>query len=149
MVNGVHYINGPTTNRPTAATSDALNCLRQEAAGDRDKNTLICSGPSLKACLALSFLNNEWERKSGNLWRETVGETASDPSRNRSSANRNQSTIERTAAAAIVVKLFNCSAFGCSLCGKLHLNLSAARFTWSDLWDVAWFWIRGNCCWFN
>ena len=65
-------------------------------------------------------------RKSGNLWRETVGETASDPSRNRSSANRNQSTIERTAAAAIVVKLFNCSAFGCSLCGKLHSNLSAA-----------------------
>ena len=66
MVNGVHYINGPTTNRPTAATSDALNCLRQEAAGDRDKNTLICfqPGPSLKACLALSFLNNEKERKS-------------------------------------------------------------------------------------
>ena len=53
MVNGVHYINGPTTKRPTAATSDALNCLRQEAAGDRDKNTLICfqPGPSLKVCL--------------------------------------------------------------------------------------------------
>ena len=64
MVNGVHYINGPTTKRPKAATSDALNCLRQEAAGDRDKNTLICSGPSLKVCLALSFLNNEKERKS-------------------------------------------------------------------------------------
>ena len=122
MVNGVHYIDGPTTKRPTAATSDALNCLRQEAAGDRDKNTLICSGPSLKVCLALSFLNNEKERKSLAWNCRRDGERSFAQSLKRKS----QSINNRQLRAAIVVKLFNCSAFGCSLCGKLHLKLSAA-----------------------
>ena len=60
---------------------------------------------------------------------------------------------QQSSGQLLLQSLSNCSIVqhSVAVCAENSTStyLQLLRVTWSDLWDVAWFWIRGNSCWFN